>query len=152
MNPAFTKRMLKEFVTQLDPYNRFYIKSEADAIINRTDEELKKIADDSQNGDFTLFSSILEDFLKTQIARDNDLYAHLDAKADEIRKEAERVEAGKRVAAEDKDKKDDKPKLTDEQKKKLVDAAEHENKAVDEKAVKNVVAEDDDEDVDKIKW
>jgi len=26
MSPAFTKRMLKEYITQLDPYNRFYLK------------------------------------------------------------------------------------------------------------------------------
>lgn len=150
MSPAFTKRMLKEYVTQLDPYNRFYLKSEADAIINRSDEELKKISENAMNGDFTLFHSILEDFLKTQIARDNELFANLDAKADDVRKEAERVEAGKKVTADDK--KTDKPKLTDDEKKKLIDAADHENKNVDEKAVKNVVAEDDDEDTEKIKW
>ncbi len=40
MTPAFTKRVIKEYLTQLDPYNRFYLKSETDAILNKSDEEL----------------------------------------------------------------------------------------------------------------
>src|SRR5438045_1234231 len=45
MSPEFTKRLLKEFLTQLDGAHRFYIKSESDAIINKSDEELNKIRD-----------------------------------------------------------------------------------------------------------
>jgi|SRR5579862_726042 len=98
MTPEFTKRMIKQYLQELDPFNRFYLKSEADEIINKSDEELAKIAEAAKNGDFSLFHSILENFIKVQVARDKDFYEHLDRQADEIKKEAEKLDAVKKVA------------------------------------------------------
>ncbi len=97
--PDFTKRMLKEYLNQLDGAHRFYLKSEADAITEKSDEDLKKLADQSLAGDFSTWRGILDSFLKVQVARDATVYAGLEGRKDEIRKEAEkRTGAPKTVA------------------------------------------------------
>ena len=98
-SPEFTKRMLKEYLNQLDCAHRFYLKSEADAIINKSDEELKKLAERSLAADFSTWQGILEDFLKVQIARDEKLYDGFEGHIDEIKKEAEKRGAASKTVA-----------------------------------------------------
>ncbi len=85
MDAPFTKRLLKEYVNQLDPTRSFYLKGEAEALVNLSDGELKRIAEQALNGDFSRFNKIMKDFLETQIGRDGALYENLDKRADEIK-------------------------------------------------------------------
>ena len=96
MTPSFTKRVIKEYLTQLDPYNRFYLKSETDAILNKSDDELKQLGAAVLKGDLSLFRNTLDDFIKVQIARDDKFYATLDERTGEIKAEAERLDATKK--------------------------------------------------------
>jgi len=85
MNPPLMKRLLKEFVNNLDPTRSFFLKSEAEAIANLRDEDLKCLADRAREADFSSFATILSNFLKTQVARDEALYDGLEGRAEEIK-------------------------------------------------------------------
>ena len=165
MAPAFTKRVIKEYLTQLDPYNRFYLKSEADALMNKSDDDLQKLADKAMAGDLKFFQDILQGFIDTQIARDDKFYDTIDERRPDIKKEAERKDATKPVAKTD----DPKPKADPDKTDKKVepptgdveaakgipknDIKKVENPAADAKKAEPVVADDDEEDADtKIKW
>ena len=145
MSPEFIKRVLKEFLTQLDPVHRFYLKSEADEIVNKSDDELRKIGERAMNADLSTFHTILDNYLTIQIARDAQRYDNLAKREDEIKKEADRRETGKKVAG-------GKP---------TPDAPLHENPSKLE-PVKEAeklhpegsatASDDEEEDMDKIKW
>lgn len=152
MTPEFTKRVLKEYLTQLDGAHRFYLKSEADAIVNKSDEDLKKIGEHLLGSDFSDFRNILDNYLKVQIARDADRYAKLESREAEIKTEAARREAGKKVA-EGAAKPNERGPTPENPLK--------DNKAITEpiKAIAKthpegsaLVADEDEEDIDKIKW
>jgi carboxyl-terminal processing protease len=88
MDPAFMKRLMKEFVDQLDAGKSFYTKSEAEAIINLTDDDYNQLAQRAMDGDLGRFKDIMKDFLDKQIARDADMYAGLEKRGDEIKTKA----------------------------------------------------------------
>ncbi|MEI6236851.1 MAG: hypothetical protein WCT04_27645, partial [Planctomycetota bacterium] len=92
MSPVYTKRIIKEFITQMDPYNRFLLKSEADAIMNKTDAELQLLGAAAYTGDLSFFNTTLQGFVSTQITRDNELYEKINDKSADIKKEIERQE------------------------------------------------------------
>ncbi len=143
MTPALTKRMLKEYVTQLDPANRFYLKGEADAIVNLSEDELKKIGDQAiNNSDFSHFRNILTKFIDTQIARDSKLYESLATREDEIKHEADKKT--KKVATATQPNVQD-PLKENPSKNDIV-------KKVEAAKPDAVAAEDEDEEADKIKW
>lgn len=85
LSVAFMRNLLKEFITQLDPSKLYFTKEEADAIINLSDAELKKLAERSLAGDFTYYSSLLKGFLDKQIARDAALFDGLEAREEQIK-------------------------------------------------------------------
>ena len=144
MDVPFMRRMLKEFVEQLDPAKSFFLKPEAEAIINMNDAQLKALAQDSVDGDFTQFKKILKGFLDTQIARDTDWYGKLEGRTDEIKALAKEMAKTKKPP-EDKDKGTDKGIDN-----KTVTPQTDVQKAVKEGDDKKVA--DDELDPDKIKW
>ncbi|MFH0937874.1 MAG: hypothetical protein V1899_01090 [Planctomycetota bacterium] len=85
MDMPFTKRLLKEYVKQLDPVRSFFFKSEADTIINQSEQDLQRLATEAMNADFTFYKKVLQDYLDTQIARNAALYDGLDKRLDEIK-------------------------------------------------------------------
>ncbi|MCY3021902.1 MAG: S41 family peptidase [Planctomycetota bacterium] len=85
MNGAFMKRVLKEYLNNLDPSHSFFLKSEADAITDVSDEQLRKLAETSLYGDLSYFTTTLQGFLNTQIARDKAMYDGLEKRADEVK-------------------------------------------------------------------
>ena len=146
MSPVFTKRVIKEYLTQMDPYNRFYLKSEAEAILNKSDDELKALADKVLAGDLAFYNETLQKFVDVQIARDDAFYDKITDKSDDIKKEAERKEATKPVAAIKPDGAnplDIKKSVIEKLETPKTDAKKTETAAADE--------EDDDPDL-KIKW
>jgi carboxyl-terminal processing protease len=88
MDTPFTKRLLKEFVNQLDTGKNFFLKGEAEAAFNLGDEELTKLSARSMEGDFSHYRKLLKGFLDTQINRDDALYTGLENRADEIKAKA----------------------------------------------------------------
>ncbi len=88
MDPAFMRRLMKEYVEQLDPGRSFFLKSEYDAVLTLTDDECNTLAQRATDGDLGQFKTILKNFLDKQIARDTEMYASLDKRADEIRQKA----------------------------------------------------------------
>jgi carboxyl-terminal processing protease len=99
MDAAFMRRLLTQFIDQLDPSKNFFLKSEAEAVINRSDDELKALAKQAHNGDFSEYRRLLTDFLATQVARDKDLYASLEQKQDEIKELAKDRESLRKFAS-----------------------------------------------------
>jgi len=85
MNGPFMKRVLKEFVNQLDPAKSFFLKSEAEALIELSPVELAALASQASAGDFSHFTKLLNNFLETQIGRDKALYDGLENRAEEIK-------------------------------------------------------------------
>lgn len=105
MTPAFMKRLLKEFVNQIDPTKSFYLKPEADAVADLTEEQLENVIRQAKAADFSCFSGLLKNFLATQIARDNGVYDGLENRADEIKalaKEKPKTAEGSRNPAPEK--------------------------------------------------
>jgi carboxyl-terminal processing protease len=78
MDAAFMRRTLKEFLTQLDPGKCFFLKSEADAIVNQSDADISRLEDHVLQGDLSNFRVLLSSFVEKQTARDEALYAGLD--------------------------------------------------------------------------
>lgn len=85
MNGPFMKRVLKEYVNQLDPAKSFFLKPEADALVELSPAELTALATQAIAGDFSHFTKLLNDFLATQIARDKPFYDGLEDRAEEIK-------------------------------------------------------------------
>ena len=137
MDIAFMRRMLKEYVEQLDPSRSFYLKNEAEAIISMNDEQLKKLSQQSIDGDFSQFNTIFKEFQEKQLVRADALYAGLEKRIDEIKALAkEKAEARKTASTE-------KPEIDPKANKELL--TNDPNKT-------DPVADDANDDPDKIKW
>ncbi|MGD0089018.1 MAG: S41 family peptidase [Planctomycetota bacterium] len=85
MNSAFMKRVLKEYVNQLDPSKSFFLKAEAEALSELSEDELKSLALKASAGDFAHFTTLLSNFLNTQVARDAAFFDGLENRAEEIK-------------------------------------------------------------------
>jgi len=85
MDVPLMKRLLKEIVNNLDPAKTMFTKEEADAVTNLSDEDLTKLADRSLASDLTHYKGVLENFLKTQVARDTVFYEGIDNRFEEIK-------------------------------------------------------------------
>ncbi len=85
MDIPFMRRVLKGLIDQLDPERVFFLKEEAAAPTNLPDAELKKLAEDTLNGDFALYRRTVEDFLKVQVARGDEVYAALEKRGEAIK-------------------------------------------------------------------
>lgn len=131
MNVSFMKRVLKEFLTQIDPAKQFILKEEADAILKKSDEELTKLAERSLAGDFTFYNGILKDFLEKQIGRDAALYDGLENRVEDIKAQLLKDKSAKVASAQP-----EKSPAT----------------ATTGDAGKEVATKDEDEDPDQIKW
>jgi len=131
MNVPFMKRVLKEYLNQLDPAKQFLLKEEADAILKQSDEELNKLAERSLAGDFTFYNGVLKSFLEKQIGRDAALYDGLDNRAEDIKAQLLKDKSAKVASATP-----EKPPVT----------------ATAGDAGKEVAAKDEEEDPDQIKW
>jgi carboxyl-terminal processing protease len=89
MDVPFMRRLLKEFVEELDPSKSFLLKPEAEALTNLKDDELSDLALKVRfDGDFSHFRTLLQKYIDTQIARDADVYAKLGDRAQEIKDKA----------------------------------------------------------------
>ena len=148
MSPVYTKRIIKEFITQMDPYNRFLLKSEADAIMNKTDAELQLLGAAAYTGDLSFFNTTLQGFVSTQITRDNELYEKINDKSADIKKEIERQEAVQAAA-----KKKSAAGASADLKKSVLNAPDTTEKKKDvAEGKKGDGDEDDDDPESKIKW
>ena len=85
MDSAFMRRTLKEFCVQLDPGRCFFLKSEADAIVNLPEAELSRLEDHVLQGDLSQFRALLGAFVEKQVARDEALFAGLEKNATAIK-------------------------------------------------------------------
>jgi C-terminal peptidase prc len=114
MDVAFMRRLLKEFVEELDPTKNFLLKSETEALINVKDDELSDLAMKVRyDGDFTYFRNLLQKYIDTQIARDADLYTKLNDRAQEIKdkaKQRDEIFKARRAAKTTEPQKPDQPK------------------------------------------
>lgn len=135
MNPPFMKRMLKEFVNQLDPSRSFFLKTEADAISNLSDADLQALAEKAKGADFSPFTGILKGFLATQVARDAAFYDGLEGRAAEIK------ELGK-----------EKPKVAEGDAKKPAPENAAPKDAAPKEGAAKAEADDDGDTEDGIKW
>jgi C-terminal peptidase prc len=97
LDTEFMKRILKQFVMQLDPGKVFFLKDEAEAATAMSDVELRTLAVQAATGDFSHFNKMLQDFLNTQIVRDAALFDGLANRKEEIKALAE--EKAKSVAS-----------------------------------------------------
>jgi carboxyl-terminal processing protease len=157
MDKAFTRRVLREYVNQLDPTRSFFLKEEAEAIVNVPDAKLEELAARALEGNFAHFKKILSDFINTQIMRDGKLYESLEGRSAEIK---ELAESKKKVAVKTDDKtivknpdgtvvvKEEGTVPTVEKVEPKPDQANKDNPAPDSAKVGDA----DDEDPDKIKW
>jgi carboxyl-terminal processing protease len=150
MDKTFTRRVLREYVNQLDPTKSFFLKEEADAIFNTVpDAKLEEIASRALEGNFAHFKKILSDYITTQIARDAQLYEGLEARADEIK-----LLAAPKTKLSGKTDSQPSVKKADDGGSDL--SATPNTAGNDPKsaaaATAAVAANDDDDDADKIKW
>ena len=144
----FVKRLLKKYVNELDPMKSFYTKQEVEDIVNLSDVRLKALADQSSNGDFTYYTTLLKGFLDVQIGRDHALYDGLEGRVNEIN--AIQAKEKLKLAARNEDK--GKP----------VDSNTTEAPQAKDEAKKDIAAPtgihepaqsaENDEDPDQIKW
>jgi len=103
MNEAFTRRLVKQMVEQLDPANTFLLKSEAEAMHSLSEKELRTLAEKALQGDFTFFQAMLKKFVAQQVKRDDALYDALDKKSDEIKATGNDKEKEKKDAEDKED-------------------------------------------------
>jgi carboxyl-terminal processing protease len=63
-SPALVKKMLSNFIEELDPIKSYFIESDIDMWIHPSDELLTRIETQVQNGDFTEFEKIQAQMVK----------------------------------------------------------------------------------------
>jgi len=85
MDAPFMRRLLKQMVEQLDPTSSFFIKSEAEALYQLPDKELRALAEKTLLGDFSHYREMMVNFKAVQIKRDEELYAAIESRGEEIK-------------------------------------------------------------------
>ncbi|HEY3323843.1 MAG TPA: S41 family peptidase [Planctomycetota bacterium] len=87
MDAPFVKRLLKQLVEQLDPDKIFYLKDEAEAVWNLPEKDLKALAEQTLNGDFSHYRKIIDEFLTKRVPGSDAMFTALEKKADQIKAE-----------------------------------------------------------------